>query len=140
MLLYNFASKAGLEQSDAEDVVADTVFIVSKAIGEFDYDRKKGKFRSWLHSIARNQLANHYRRRSRTPLGSEADQLKLSEFEGAGTESFEAIWNEEWQRHIMDMALNQLKTKTSARQFQLFHSHVMRNRNCDDAVITAGQG
>ncbi|MSR66843.1 MAG: sigma-70 family RNA polymerase sigma factor, partial [Pedosphaera sp.] len=45
VLLYNFASKAGLEQSDAEDVVADTVFIVSKAIGEFDYDRKKGKFR-----------------------------------------------------------------------------------------------
>ena len=66
-LVYSVALKAGLSETDAEDVVQETFLKVSKSIKKFEYDPSKGRFRSWLCLITKQQVANHYRKAKKLP-------------------------------------------------------------------------
>ncbi len=139
ILLYNFARKVGLDAHAAEDVVADTVTIVAQEIAEFDYDRNKGKFRSWLFTIVRNQSMTHLRKLKRTQEVNGLLQADSSAIENDDeTGQFEVIWNDEWRQHIVEMALKELKKKVSASQYQIFHSHVMKGQSVKTVSASYG--
>jgi hypothetical protein len=38
----------------------------------------------------------------------------------------DAVWQEEWEKHLMASALERVKRQVSPRQFQMFDLHVMR--------------
>ena len=48
--------------------------------------------------------------------------------EAQPTESeFDAIWDREWNAHLLTLAMEHVKRHVDARQFQLFHLHVVEN-------------
>ena len=47
-LIYNVAAKAGLTDTEAEEVVQETVITVAKKISEFKADPARGSFSAWL--------------------------------------------------------------------------------------------
>src|SRR5687767_11139741 len=61
-LIYTVALKAGLTQSEAEEVVQDTVVSVSKQMPAFQYDQA-GSFKGWLLQITRRRIADQFRKR-----------------------------------------------------------------------------
>jgi RNA polymerase sigma-70 factor (ECF subfamily) len=63
-LLMNFALKLGLDEADAADVAQDTLtrFLISYRAGQ--YDRTRGRLRSWLAGIARGRIASLRERRA----------------------------------------------------------------------------
>jgi len=52
------------EVSDAEDVTSETFL---RLVGAIDSFRERSSFRTWLYSIARNQMRDHWRRNGRRP-------------------------------------------------------------------------
>src|SRR5213083_2789231 len=62
-LIYSVALKAGLNDSEAQDVVQETVISVAKKMPEFKADPAAGSFKSWLLTLTRWRIVDQLRRR-----------------------------------------------------------------------------
>src|SRR5437016_802251 len=52
-LIYNVAIKAGLTDTEAQEVVQETIIAVAKNIGDFKTDPGHGSFGAWLMQLTR---------------------------------------------------------------------------------------
>ena len=59
-LIKRFFQSRGLQEADADDIVQNVLQRVAKAAPDFEYDPAKVKFRSWLFTIARNELNRQF--------------------------------------------------------------------------------
>jgi RNA polymerase sigma-70 factor (ECF subfamily) len=57
-VVYRLAVRKGLQHADAEDLAQQVLTAVSKAIGRWQADPTRAKFRTWLHRIAQNLIIN----------------------------------------------------------------------------------
>src|SRR5690348_16347273 len=62
-LIYGVARKAGLTESEAEDVVQETMFSVAKHMPTFKYDPAIGSFKAWLLTMTRWRIIAQLRKR-----------------------------------------------------------------------------
>jgi RNA polymerase sigma-70 factor (ECF subfamily) len=65
--VYRWCRNAGLQPSDAADVVQEVFLAVSENIDRFRRDRAGDTFRGWLWTIFRSKLMDHFRRRDMKP-------------------------------------------------------------------------
>lgn len=66
-LVYSWARRAGLQNSDAADIVQDVFRRVARNIKDFRRDRPGDSFRGWLWTVTRNQVRDHFRKIHRQP-------------------------------------------------------------------------
>jgi len=64
-MLYSVARRAGLSESDAQDVVQEAIVAVAKKMPGFQYDPAIGSFKSWLMLIIRRRIIDFFRKRGR---------------------------------------------------------------------------
>lgn len=121
-LIYGTARKAGLPQPDAEDVVQDTIFSVAKAMPDFKYNRDQGSFKNWLLRITWRRILDHRHRRKSLQASSFEDASKEHEngLDNVPDENIARMWEVEWQRNLMDVAIERVKKRVEPRQYQLF--------------------
>ena len=131
-LLYNFARKSGLDDTGAREVVQDTVVALARKMPEFRYEPAKGSFRQWLMRITRRRVVDHLRRHYREPLRADVRPEELEELAEHrdvvtdGGQSFEAAWNEEWEKATFEAALARVRETTNPRHFQAFDYCVLK--------------
>ncbi|MBI4664539.1 MAG: sigma-70 family RNA polymerase sigma factor [Verrucomicrobia bacterium] len=131
-LIYGVARQAGLTDAEAQDVVQETVISVAKKMGDFKADRAYGSFKSWLLQITRRRIIDQFRKRRPQ---NETRMLRRDETvrtptvqripEPAGP-PLDALWQEEWEQNLMEVALEKVKQKVSSKQFLLFHQLVVK--------------
>ena len=128
-LVYSVATKSGLSPQSAEDVVQETFIKVSKSIKKFEYDPKKGRFRSWLCLITKQQVANYYRKKKNLPelpsFWNEDPDKPLNEIPDP-TNDWDAIWEDEDRKHTMNLALQSLSEKCKPKPLKLFLAHCIK--------------
>jgi RNA polymerase sigma-70 factor (ECF subfamily) len=61
--VYRWARKAGLQPSDASDILQDVFRAVALNVGEFQRERPTDSFRGWLWTIAQNKIRDYYRKK-----------------------------------------------------------------------------
>src|SRR6266508_5019344 len=61
--IYSVALRAGLTETEAEEVVPETVITVAKQMPGFKYDRSKGSFKGWLQKTTRWKILAQFRKR-----------------------------------------------------------------------------
>lgn len=135
-LIYNTALKTGLSDSEAQEVVQETVIAVSKAIPTFHYDPKIGSFKGWLMKQIGWRIADQFRKRQQGPEGgrnNEPDKVfeeitdqMIENIPDQSAASLEAIWDVEWQEHLIDAALQRVKTAVDSKQYQIFDLYVIK--------------
>jgi len=134
-LIYAVAIKAGLSDAEAHDVVQETVVAVARQMKEQGFDRKRSSFRNWLCLITRRRIIDHLRvrkpeQRGRAqgpdaPTDTGTDPLHL--VPDPGGVDLEVIWREEWQKNLVDLAIERVKAQVSAKQFQIFDLYVLKD-------------
>src|SRR6267143_4162679 len=62
-LIYGLAVKSGLTNTEAQDVVQETLLAVAKEMPDFKYEPARGSFKGWLLEITRRRIANQVRKR-----------------------------------------------------------------------------
>lgn len=131
-LIYCTAIKAGLTDMDAQDVVQETVISVAKEMGKFKYDSALGSFKGWLLTLTRRRIMDHHRKRRRDP---PLAVRSMEETDGTPTieripdpESLDldAIWEEEWQKNLVDAAMERAKRKVGAKQYQIYDLYAVK--------------
>jgi RNA polymerase sigma-70 factor, ECF subfamily len=63
-VVYRWCRSSGIRDSDAPDVVQEVFASVARGIGTFERQKEQGSFRSWLATITRNRVRDHFRRQS----------------------------------------------------------------------------
>jgi len=136
-LIYSAAVKAGLTDAEAQDVVQETVIGVLKNLPDFEYDARKGSFKNWLLKLTSWRIGDQMRRRQqgarerpepkpREPRTSTRTETIARVPDPAG-EKWMASWNEEWERNIIDAAIDRVKKKVDPKQYQIFDLYVFKN-------------
>jgi RNA polymerase sigma-70 factor (ECF subfamily) len=59
--VYRWARDAGLQESDAADIMQDVFRRLTIHIGQFHHAKPTDTFRGWLWTITRNRIRDHYR-------------------------------------------------------------------------------
>ncbi|HTI73151.1 MAG TPA: sigma-70 family RNA polymerase sigma factor [Candidatus Limnocylindria bacterium] len=130
-LIYAVARRAGLSDSEAQDVVQETLVVVVKQMPRFQYDPSRGSFKSWLHTVIRGRLSRHWRKASGPAAPQTASMDDSTGGEeivgvGAGVPEFDAIWQSEWEQNLLDAALRQVQGLVSPKQFLIFSLAVLK--------------
>jgi RNA polymerase sigma factor (sigma-70 family) len=132
-LIYGVARKSGLSDSESQDVVQETIISVARKIPEFHYDPAVCSFKTWLMQMTQWRIIDQFRkkqyerngkryRREETLSDTELQNLpELADF------NLEAVWNEEWEKHILTAALKKVKERVSVKQYQIFYLHVVKS-------------
>ena len=140
-LIYNVARRAGLSEADAQDIVQETILKVHNSLDRFEYNRKRGTFKGWLRTVTRSRLNDFFKKQKRRPalnrpLEEAADELQnLEDPEGP---EIEKIWDEEWNRNLIQAALSRTKKLSSPKQFQIFKCHYIDEWTVRETCRTLG--
>ena len=134
-LIYAVALKAGLSDAEAHDVVQETVVGVAKQMREGGYDRTKSSFKSWLCTITKRRIVDHFRRRkpeellrASRPTGDDSTGTDtIHNLPDPASIEFETVWSEEWHKNLVDIAIERVKEQISPKQFQVFDLYVLKN-------------
>jgi RNA polymerase sigma-70 factor (ECF subfamily) len=141
-LVYATARKAGLTAEEAEDAVQETFAAVAKSIGTFRYDPARCTFKSWLLLITRQRII--WQLRKRPPAGASSARMVDESTATAAIERIpdevalevDAHWEKEWENNLMAAALNTVKRRVKAKQFQIFDLYALQNWPVPDIART----
>lgn len=120
------ALRAGLNHAESDDVVQDVLQNVANRIGEYENRENRGAFRRWLMNQTRWRIADKFRQRDRAAV--RADRPEYLDGENPADPLDEIIddnpldefWELEWQRHVLDTAMERLARRVPAKHFQAF--------------------
>jgi RNA polymerase sigma-70 factor (ECF subfamily) len=135
-MLYSVAKRSGLNDSEAQDVVQETIVAAAKQIPNFHYDPAIGSFKSWLMLIIRRRIIDFLRKqgnarqRQQVPIdpatataGATDTMARIPDPAG---DQINAIYEEEWQQHILEIALQKVRQEVAYEQFQMFDCYALK--------------
>jgi RNA polymerase sigma-70 factor (ECF subfamily) len=126
-------AEAGLTETEAQEVVQETLITVAKKIDHLKYDPAIGSFKGWLLNITRWRIADQFRKRNRA--GEQLARTRRDEGEETATIEriadpagfdLDAAWDEEWHRNLLQAATERVKKKVSGKQYQIFDCYVLK--------------
>lgn len=139
--IFRAARRKGLSPQDAEEVLQDTVVSVARSLPNFVYNPAICSFKGWLITITSRRVADQLRRRGRqVPLADTGGEVPAT---GTQVDSpFDATWEAEWERNLLDTAIDRLRLTVSPRNFQIFDWTVRMGRSTQETAsafdISAG--
>jgi RNA polymerase sigma-70 factor (ECF subfamily) len=143
-LIFGFAIKAGLNETEAQEVVQETLIAAAKNLPEFRYDPKVCAFKTWLLNLSRWRVQDQLRKRvpaSPATLSKPPDADRTATIERvpdpAGGQ-FEAIWDSEWQKTLLEAALERVKTQVDSKQWQIFDLYALKEWSVKDVAKALG--
>lgn len=114
--VFSIARSKGLREEDADDVVQVVFSDLARNLPTFQYDRAKGKFRSYLTGLV------HWRVMDKLKAGKRDADLKASFWEEAKAAATEdgGFSEREWQAAAMEEALRRIKPYVRPEHYAAF--------------------
>jgi RNA polymerase sigma factor (sigma-70 family) len=143
-LIYGVARQAGMADVEAEDVVQETMVSVARHMPTFKYDPTIGSFKGWLLKMTRWRILDQLRKRG--PV--QAHRPAFSE-NATGTDTVENVvdpasrqldnlWDVEWERTILDAAIDKVKRRVDPQKYQIFDFYVNKEWKAEKVATTFG--
>ena len=141
-LIYGTARKTGLTESEAEEVVQETVITVARKMKEFEYDPERCSFKGWLLRITQFKIIDQLRKRA--PAFVQHSSSEQTDTRTATVErvpdpkglALEGIWDEEWTKSVFQAALDRVKRKVNPNHFQMFYLSAVENMGIREIART----
>jgi RNA polymerase sigma factor (sigma-70 family) len=135
-LIFSVARRAGLTESEAREVVQDTLIAVAKKMPGFTYDPAKDSFKGWLLTVVRWRILDQLSKRSaesveqhqRCPFGGHAEQdTRTATIDRVPDPAaqLDGVWEEEWEAQVLHAALARIKRQVRPQHYQVYHLHVI---------------
>jgi RNA polymerase sigma-70 factor (ECF subfamily) len=147
-LIRDFALHAGLNDSEADEVVQETAIALSRNLPEFRYDPKVCRFKTWLLNQASWRIKDQLKKRRRSEgLAGQAPVLPKDDSTRTDTihrvpdpaaQDLDALFETEWRKSLFTLALERVKEKFSLKQFQIFDLLVIKEWPGADVAKSLG--
>jgi len=139
-LIFSVARKAGLTESEAEEVVQETVVSVARQMPEFQYD-PTGSFKAWLLQITRRRIVDQFRKRAPWEggpprAGEDSSRTATVNRLPAPEAELEPVWEEEWHKNLVDAAMRRVKARVAPRQYQMFDLYTVKEWPASEVART----
>ena len=146
--IYMVAVRSGLTDSEAQDVVQETVISMWEQMPKFKYDPSKGTFKGYLYKTARFCILDQKRKRKQ-----DAHRHADLPRDTSGTDPINDIvdpatltppnWDEEWDWNLLQVAIQNVKVRIKPKHFQIFDWYVLKRLPSTEVAtklgITIGQ-
>ncbi len=142
-LIYAFAVKAGCTDTEAEEVVQETIISVSRKMPEFKYDPAICSFKGWLMHVANWRVIDQLRKRNHRLVAANADPETattdlLERIADPLAPELERLWDEEWRRNLMDAALERVKRRANPQHYQAFYLSAIKTVSIGEVARMLG--
>lgn len=131
-LIYSFALKSGLTDTEAQDVVQETIISVARDIHKFKRDRSRGSFKGWLRNLTRWRIADQLRWRGpqaandRSNFAGPTFTLEITDLADPASADSDAVWEEDWRANLFAAAVERVRATVREEHFQAFDLNVLR--------------
>ncbi len=107
-LIYRIARRRGLQDADAQDLAQRVLCSVAGAIGGWQSTPRRARFRTWLHTVARNAVIDHLRAAAPDmPAGGTTALMRLHA--AADSRLNPADVDREYQRELLRWAAKEIR-------------------------------
>lgn len=133
-VIYRYARRRGLQDADAADLTQDVLREVSQSINRFEYDSKRGRFRSWLFTVSRYTLSKFRRKASREVTGTgDSDHLaQLNQVPDADHDQTQ--WDREYDQRLFEVAAEGVKTRVNPATWRAFWMTAVDGRDPNEVA------
>lgn len=141
-LIYKVAREAGLDDSQAQDVVQTTFIYLARRMPKFRYDRARGSFKAWLLRVTRSRMSilrrgPGAREAVLRKLDPEDDDINVwDSLPDPSGDVLDGIWQREWEQNIIQAALRRIRVKVSAQQLLIFEMAALRGAQLNQVART----
>jgi RNA polymerase sigma factor (sigma-70 family) len=138
-LIRRLARRKDLQNADADDLVQEVFRTVSAAIDRLDYDPRRGSFRGWLFTIARNLMVNFLASQHRHARGT-GDTLMahLLEEQPAPSAGETALFEAEYRRRLLDWAAELVRGEFSELAWNAFWQTGVEGKRAKEVAEALG--
>jgi RNA polymerase sigma-70 factor (ECF subfamily) len=109
-LIHSWVRRAGLNHTDADDLVQDVLQVLFRKLPEFRHDGRTGAFRHWLRTITAHRLGDFWRaQRVRSVVTTGTDlQASLEQLEDPQSD-LTRVWDREHDEHVTRRLLEMIR-------------------------------
>ena len=138
-LIYSVALKAGLNETEAQDAVQETMISVAKHMPTFKYDRAIGSFKVWLLQMTRWRIIDQFRKRDALIASDDiADTRTMEKMLDTPSQTLDVLWNAEWEARLLEAAIEKVKRRLDPQKYQIFDFYVNKEWPPDKVAETFG--
>ncbi len=136
-IVYRWCRTSGVGENDAADVVQDVFASVARGIGGFQRQKDHGSFRSWLATITRNRVRDHFRHQAahQFPAGG-TDAWRALEQHPDPLES--TICGDSAQNSVVRRVLESVQAEFEPSTWNAFWQTTIENRSAADVAQATG--
>ena len=133
--IFSIARSKGLKPEDADDIVQIVFADLARNLPTFQYDRSKGKFRSYLAGLV------HWRVTDRLKAGKRNMELMASfeeEANATGAATDAAFEEREWQAAALEEALHRIKPEVNPEHYAAFVASTVDGQDTETVMRLYG--
>ena len=118
--IYAFARHRGCSEHTAEEIVQNVMLKVFQQRDVYQYDPAQGRFRDWLGTVVRNNVAAHRRRPANRlrGVGGDANATQLDAVDEQ--QDAAAAWEDVFENTLLLALLNAVRREMCARTYLAF--------------------
>lgn len=134
--VFRFARRGGLQDADARELVQNVMVSVARAVGRWKPDSARGRFRTWLFRIARNQLLDILAKRSRDEAanGATSNSGLFEQVCSVSSDSRDDLHSAQ-RRELFRWASDRVKTLVKPQTWQAFWMTAVEDQDPESVAI-----
>jgi RNA polymerase sigma-70 factor (ECF subfamily) len=134
-VVYRMARRRGMQDADAQDLAQGVLMSVARAIGQWEADPNRARFRTWLARVARNAIIDTFRRTYPDAGKGGTTQVTRLEQQPAPDDEIDR----EHHREVFRWAARQVRWEFAEETWLAFWQTTVENKSPKDVATELGK-
>lgn len=136
-LVYGYGRRHGLQDADAADLTQEVLRAVARSAAALDYDPRRGSFRGWLFTVARNKLRNFLAALARE-VASRGHTAAHALLEAQPARAEADSWDREYEERLFAWAAERVRGEFQDSTWQAFWLTAVEGQSAGDVALSLG--
>lgn len=135
-MLHALALRRGVRPGDADDVVQAVMLSVRRRVARLEYEPGRCRFSTWLHAVASNEVASHFRRVARAEARGAAapGDAAIEDVADASLPRPDEAWDAAYEVALRRQAVRRVAARVGALKVRIHHMNVVEDMPVAEVV------